>query len=299
MWSTISVIQSCFVSDYWITVSQLCLSHSHCFPFCGRCFAHEKYGLSDSKWHTKAMGRRKKRTISVSPISVMVGTPDKWFHGSTSVTELFSSYVQPPVNMATNMSRPMSNCAQQPVIPNFTQSATPTTVQTMQSPNRNLFSPAQNQCYSLSQVQQPVYRQNTVLGYQQGGVNGSMQRYMQFVKTMFDNIDWKLGKMDSKLMLLDNINKQMMELNVKVASMDRQISSVETQLNEISRQITELQASRAFNLQTCDEIKHAQSDISKQITDINATKSSLASFLWSDSTFILQNDWCHPLTLLL
>ena len=115
--------------------------------------------------------------------------------------------------------------------------------------------------------------------------NGSLspETCMVSVQSMFDNIDSKLRNIDSTLLVLDNIDKQVTELNGKIASIDRRVTLVETQVNESSRQLTELQTRRALDSQTCDDIKCAQSDISRHITDLNITKSSLGDELKSVS----------------
>jgi len=131
-------------------------------------------------------------------------------------------------------------------------------------------------------MQQPGF-QPMSMGQRRGNGSLSLETCMVTIQSMFDNIVSKLRNMDSKLLVLDNIDKQDTERNGNIASIDRRVTSVETQVNESSRQLTELQTSRAFDSQTWDDIKRAHSDISRHITDLNITKSSLGDELKSVS----------------
>ena len=87
----------------------------------------------------------------------------------------------------------------------------------------------------------------------------------------------KLEAMDRRLYKLDNIEQQLSTLSHKISSMDGRVSSLESKICTHNTQLTEFEVSRAYDSQTCDEIRSEQKTINKKLKDVLASKNSIST----------------------
>lgn len=93
---------------------------------------------------------------------------------------------------------------------------------------------------------------------------GSVDIQLLFEK-LENKIDSKFEIFDTKLQKLDNIEKQISNLTQKMTSIDTKVTFLETKVNSCQSQITEIEASRAYDSSSCDEIRAKQLSIDKQL----------------------------------
>lgn len=74
------------------------------------------------------------------------------------------------------------------------------------------------------------------------------EKFQQFV------VD-RLTSLDSRLNILDTIEKQLSLLSDKLSSMDTRVTILESSVKTVDTRITEVEASRAFDSQLNDEMK--------------------------------------------
>lgn len=186
---------------------------------------------------------------------------------SPTAEQLSSSYIQQPLDIATNQSSPSVNS----IMGSFVQQATGVLLQNQASP---CVSPVQNQYFPPTPVSgtQGTFQTQGCLAQSLGDSNSSAA----IMQTMFGHTENRMKGMDSKLNKLDSIENQVLKMKEKVSSMDRRVTSLETRLTESNRQLFEIQASRAFDSQTSDEIKTAQTALSKQLTGLATVTDELA-----------------------
>ena len=77
----------------------------------------------------------------------------------------------------------------------------------------------------------------------------------------------KLENMEQRLFKLDSIDNKLCELTKKMTVMDGRVSSLESKVSDNMRTLIGIEASRAHDSQTCDEIQTKQSVIDKQLKD--------------------------------
>ena len=93
--------------------------------------------------------------------------------------------------------------------------------------------------------------------------------FQQFVIHTLQSLDKRLNK-------LDTIETQISSLSQKISNMDGRVSSLENNVYAQKVQLAEFEASRAFDSQTCDELKSCQSAINKQLTEIATGNKNLS-----------------------
>lgn len=84
----------------------------------------------------------------------------------------------------------------------------------------------------------------------------STENFQQFVVDKLNSFDKRLGKLDS-------IETQLSTLSQKLSTMDTRVYSLETSVHETNSRVTDIETSRAFDAQTCDEIKLKQGELDK------------------------------------
>ena len=156
-----------------------------------------------------------------------------------------------------------------------------TPMQSSSSPQYNMmpvqpYPGAQAQSYSMPST--PV-QQNTIPAYQSPQAMpmqtapqqpSNVNNFQQFV------ID-KLEAMDRRLTKLDNIEHQLSTLSQKLSNMDGRVSSLESKISAHNNQLSDIEVSRAYESQTCDEIRSEQKTINKQLKDVLASKNSMST----------------------
>ena len=133
-------------------------------------------------------------------------------------------------------------------------------------------------------IQQPP---NIIQQANAGGQNSEQMINMSQLQAVLCRMESKMGDMDSKLKTLDSINSQVNSLNVKLSKFDDRVTSLETKLCETNSRLVDIEASRAFDSQTCDEIKKKCCDIENTVkSDLNKMQSFSKDF----ETIKSQND---------
>ena len=79
----------------------------------------------------------------------------------------------------------------------------------------------------------------------------------------------KLEALDRRLNKLDIIEHQMSSLTQKLSNMDGRVSSLEGKVHNTNCRINEIEASRAYDSQTSDEIQTKQSAIDNQLKEMS------------------------------
>lgn len=77
----------------------------------------------------------------------------------------------------------------------------------------------------------------------------------------------KLELLDKRLQKLDNIETQVDSMARKMNSMDTRITFMESKLSDYNNKVLEIEASRAHDSQTCDELSSKQISIDKMLQD--------------------------------
>ena len=75
----------------------------------------------------------------------------------------------------------------------------------------------------------------------------------------------KLEMIDKRLYKLDSIDSQLKEMSKKISHIDTRVISLETSSVGWNKSISEIEASRAFDSSTCEDLKHKQSKIDESI----------------------------------
>ena len=78
-------------------------------------------------------------------------------------------------------------------------------------------------------------------------------------------IDSKFDLFDKKLQKLDMIESQISNLTQKINSIDSKVIFLEGKVNSCQSKVNDIEASRAFDSSTCDEIRSKHSVIEKQL----------------------------------
>ena len=86
----------------------------------------------------------------------------------------------------------------------------------------------------------------------------------------------KLESLDRRLNKLDTIETQISGLSQKLSIMDGRVSSLEGKVHNNNYRLTEIEASRAYDSQTCDDLQSKQSSIDKQLSEVSKCKQKLS-----------------------
>ena len=82
--------------------------------------------------------------------------------------------------------------------------------------------------------------------------------------------------MDRRLNKLDVIESQISSMSQKLSLMDGRVSSLENNVSHHNKTLCDIEASRAYDAQTCDEIRSQQTIIDRQLTDVITSDKTLS-----------------------
>ena len=75
----------------------------------------------------------------------------------------------------------------------------------------------------------------------------------------------KLSSLDQRLTKLDSIEKHLTSLATKITSIDTRVTSLESSAKVMNSKVVEVEASRAYDTQSCDELKDKQSQLEESL----------------------------------
>ena len=115
------------------------------------------------------------------------------------------------------------------------------------------------------------YSSQTQFNTQSQVPNSPQQPNFNFQQIVLD----KLFNMEQRLNTLDSIDSKLSNLTQKMTIMANRVSSLESKVNGNYRKLNDIEASRAHDSQTCDEIQNKQVTIDKQLRDERLRASKL------------------------
>ncbi|KAH3830507.1 hypothetical protein DPMN_103751 [Dreissena polymorpha] len=96
-----------------------------------------------------------------------------------------------------------------------------------------------------------------------------------FQKTVLD----QLMSLDNRLNKLDSIEKQLSTLTTKLGNMDTRVTTLECKVKDVDTRVKEVEVSRAFDSQTCEDLKSKNIELDKALQTERANVAELASEL--------------------
>lgn len=103
---------------------------------------------------------------------------------------------------------------------------------------------------------------NTVPYFNQGS-NLSQQSNTNFQQAILDRLD----SMDKRLGKLDSIEQQLTKVTQKLSNLESRITVLESSSQDLDKRVGDVEASRAVDSQTCDDILSKQDNIGKQLNE--------------------------------
>lgn len=83
--------------------------------------------------------------------------------------------------------------------------------------------------------------------------------------------------LDKRLNKLDAIEKQLSTLSTKLSNIDTRVTSLESSVRDVDARVTDAEMSRAFDSQTCEELKSKNSELDKALQAERAKVAKLTS----------------------
>lgn len=195
---------------------------------------------------TNKKGKPQKRKTVVSPDAVSETQPEK--RKNRAMAEQLSP-IATQIQGLSQLSPPLQQMPQMPVF----QTPIP-----LQSPVQAYYTPQQQvnsaNCANYQLQQQYVNQQQ----FQ----NASQQ----ILQNTMDTLVQKVNGINARLNILDDLEKSIRSVDAKLTAIDSRVSHLENSVTESNKRLNDLEESKAFDIQSTEDIRSSLHDMKKQLT---------------------------------